>query len=339
MKVTFYLVVGLLLLSSVTKAQTGNSNELLLKLADEVNKKYSDTPVLNEDIHSLLVSKNGILEAEYYYNGFTKDSLNNIKSVTKSIVGLLVGIAIDEGFIKNIEQPVLSFFDDCEAEELFHEKKNIKIRDLLSMQSGIEWNNRALIKDEWWFSDSPHCFVLNNFPMDSEPGTKFSYNSAVSHLLSGIISRSSGISTKDFATKYLFDPLEIKGFYWQTDNAGEYRGNSELYLLPRDMIKIGETLLNEGLYKKNRVVSKSWIAQMTSYQTEGNSLMDYGFHWMLSKDDKPSFFFAGGSGGHHIFVVPSKELVVVTTGHWDNARSTLEIMQAVKLGIIEKLNF
>lgn len=338
MRIIFYSVIGLFLLSPVTKAQTSAGNQLLLKLSDEVNKKYKNTPVLNEDVHSLLVSKNGILEAEYYYNGFTKDSLNNVKSVTKSLIGLLIGVAIDKGFIEDIEQPILPFFDECEKQPLFAEKENVKIKHLLSMQSGIEWNNRALIKDEWWFSDSPHCFVLNNFPMDSQPGTKFSYNSAVSHLLSGIISRSSGISVKEFAEKHLFSPLGIENFYWQTDNAGEYRGNSELYLLPRDMIKIGEMLLNQGVYKGKRVISQDWITEMVSYKAEGNSLMDYGFHWMLSKDDRPSFFFAGGSGGHHIFIVPSKELVVVTTGHWDNARSTLEIMQAAKQGIIEKFS-
>ncbi len=335
MKAVFYTIIYIFLCTSVVKAQSENTARFLINLVDEVDKKYKSTPILKEDIHSLLVSKNDKLITEYYYNGFTKDSLNNVKSVTKSITGLLVGIAVDHGFIKDINQPVLSFFDECVKEDLFVEKGGITIQNLLSMQSGIQWDNRALIKDEWWFNDSPHCFVLNNFHFDSEPGTKFSYNSAVSHLLSGIISRSSGISTKEFAKKYLFDPLDIKNFYWEADNAGEYRGNSELYLLPRDLIKIGEMLLNEGVQKKKKVISNDWVKQMISNRVEGNSLMDYGFHWMLSKDDTPFHFFAGGSGGQHIFVVPSLELVVVTTGHWDNARSTLEIMESIKYGIIK----
>ena len=207
------------------------------------------------------------------------------------------------------------------------------------MQSGIQWNNRARIKDQWWFHEKPNCFFLNHFPMDTStsPGVDFSYNSAVAHLLSGIISRVSGMSTKQFADKYLFKPLGIKNYSWEQDRAGEYRGNSELYLLPKDMLKIGNLLLNNGTYQGKVIISNSWIKSTHEKAYDATSLMNYGYLWMTSKDKFPFFFFAGGSGGHHIFIIPNYDLVIVTTGHWNNARSTREIMAACVERIIKLL--
>ena len=311
----------------------------LSELISNTHAYFSETPVIKADIHSFLIWKDGQIINQYYYNGFTPDSLNNVKSITKSIIGLLIGIAIDQQLIKDVQQPVIGFFEDCEDYSGFSEKKDITIEHLLMMQSGIEWDNRASIKDQWWFNDNPNCFFLNRFPMDTSttPGVSFSYNSATAHLLSGIISRTSGMTTKQFANLYLFNPLEIENYYWEKDRAGEYRGNSELYLLPDDMVKIGNLLLNHGVYNGKSIVSDSWIKRMLEKSYDANPLMDYGYLWMTSKDKKPFFFFSGGSGGHHIFIVPKYNMVIVTTGHWDNARSTREIMTACVEGIIKQL--
>jgi len=327
-------IVFLLPLIACTQ-QKDSSNDLSI-LVKNVHDFFSTTPVIKEDIHSLLVSKNGNVVAQFYYNGFTEDSLNNVKSITKSIIGLLIGIAIEQGIIKDVHQPVIDFFSDCLDHSGFEIKRQITIENLLMMQSGIQWNNRARIKDEWWFHESPNCFFLNHFPMDTIPsGTRFSYNSAAAHLLSGILSRASGMTTKAFADRYLFEPLSIKKYNWEQDQFGEYRGHSELYLLPQDMLKIGELLLTEGKYEGHSIVPPSWIKTTLAKAYDATPLMDYGYLWMTSKNKNPYFFFAGGSGGHHIFIVPSKRLVIVTTGHWNNARSTKEIMEACVERIIK----
>lgn len=244
------------------------------------------------------------------------------------MIGLLVGIAVDKGYIKDINQPMIEFYSECQlVEDQFNDKKTITIQNLLMMQSGIEWNNRALIKDAWWYNENPHCFLLREFPMDTIPGAKFSYNSGVAHLLSGIISRSTGQSTLEFATEHLFQPLNIKDILWDKDQKGEYYGNSELYLKPTDLLLIGEMLLNNGVHENKRIISPEWIKEMQDEAYDANSLMNYGYLWMTSKNKAPYFYFAGGSGGQHLFVVPDKNIVLVTTGHWDNARSTMEIMQ------------
>lgn len=312
-------------------------NERTGKIENLVKEAFLANPTMTNDIHSLIVyEKNNNLYTEYF-NGFSADSLNNLKSITKSMLGLLVGIAMDQGAIKNLQQPVINFFDECElSEKSLADKKNITIEQLLLMQAGIAWNNRALIKDDWWFHESPHCFLLDEFPMDTLPGTKFSYNSAVAHLLSGVLSRATGQSTLSFANENLFEPLQITSVAWGQDRAGEYYGNSELYLKPEDLLKIGQMLLNDGSYNGQQIIAKEWIKKMTGKAQEATALMNYGYLWMTSKDDSPFFYFAGGSGGQHLFIVPEKDLIVITTGHWDNARSTVEIMQ-LAVSVINQL--
>lgn len=317
----------------VCMGQTRPSEHSQLQTIDSI---FTSTPILKDDIHSLLVLKNGELEGEFYYNGFNKDSLNNVKSISKSIIGLLTGIAIKNKLIPSTSTFILPYFEECEPKStLFEDKASIRIENLLQMQSGIEWNNRAPIKDEWWFNDSPHCFLLNEFPMNTAPGTQFSYNTAAAHLLSGLISRAAGISTEEFANTHLFEPLDIIHYYWEKDANGEVRGNSELYLTPQDLLKFGEMLLNGGIYHGLEIVPESWITMMLTKAYDATSLMDYGYLWMTSKNNQsPFFYFAGGSGGQHLFIIPDKNMVVVTTGHWNNARSTLEIMQVVVAELI-----
>ncbi len=308
-----------------------------LGIGSIVNESLRNNPTMAGDIHSILISKNGETIYSNYFNQYTPDSLNNLKSITKSMIGLLIGIAIEEGHIQNIKQPVLDFFGECQSKEnKLEDKKAITIEDLLLMQSGIEWNNRALVKDEWWFNENPHCFLLREFPMDTIPGVKFSYNSGVAHLLSGIISRSTGQSTLEFASEHIFSPLKIKTIRWDQDQKGEYYGNSEMYLKPTDLLKIGQMLSNNGVYKGNQIIPQHWINEMQDKAYNATSFMNYGYLWMASKNESPYYYFAGGSGGQHLFIVPKKNIVLVTTGHWDNARSTMEIMQ-LGVQLIDKL--
>uniref|UniRef100_UPI004048F512 serine hydrolase n=1 Tax=Fulvivirga sp. TaxID=1931237 RepID=UPI004048F512 len=138
------------------ESDRSNSIEALIKSA------LHDNPTMAQDIHSIVISQNGKPIYSQYFNQYTADSLNNLKSVTKSIIGLLVGIAIDEGHIPDINQPMIDYFSDCQLDkDRIEEKKSITIKNLLLMQAGIEWNNRALIKDEWWYNEKPHCFFLN----------------------------------------------------------------------------------------------------------------------------------------------------------------------------------
>uniref|UniRef100_UPI00404A64B5 serine hydrolase domain-containing protein n=1 Tax=Fulvivirga sp. TaxID=1931237 RepID=UPI00404A64B5 len=321
----FLLILSFFFLGSQITAQ-GQKNAEIIELL--INESLKNNPTMAQDIHSIVISQLGEPLYSQYFNQFTADSLNNLKSITKSMIGLLIGIAVEEGYIQDVNQPMINFFSDCQLEEgQYEDKKSITIKNLLQMQSGIEWDNGALIKDQWWFNESPHCFLLREFKMDTIPGAKFSYNSAVAHLLSGIISRSTGKSTLEFAIDHIFEPLNIKAYRWDKDHQGEYYGNSELYLKPTDLLLIGQMLLNNGVHNGKQIVAKHWIKEIQDNAFDANSVMNYGYLWMTSKTKTPYFFFAGGSGGQHLFIAPEKNIVLVTTAHWNNARSTMEIMQ------------
>lgn len=327
MKINLFLIISVSLFSFGVQNLQQESRDFR-NIEALVKSALQDNPTMAQDIHSIVISQNGRPIYSQYFNQYTADSLNNLKSVTKSIIGLLVGIAIDEGHIPDINQPMIDYFSDCQLDkDRTDDKKSITIRNLLLMQAGIEWNNRALIKDEWWYNEKPHCFFLNQFEMDTVPGVKFSYNSAVAHLLSGIISRSTEKSTLQYAVEHIFEPLNIETYRWDRDRQGEYLGNSELYLKPTDLLLIGQMLLNNGIHNNQQLVPQQWIEEMHESAYNANGLMNYGYLWMTSKSKSPYFFFAGGSGGQHLFIAPEKNIVLVTTGHWDNARSTLEIMQ------------
>ncbi len=322
------------LLSACSQESVTAQTEIVEK---RLNEAFSQDSVMAGDIHSLIVYRDHKELYSGYFNGYTADSLNNVKSITKSIIGLLIGIALDQGHIKSLQEPALSYFNECDlTKEAQQEKQDITIEHLLMMQSGIAWNNRALIKDDWWFHYTPHCFLLSEFPMDTLPGREFSYNSAVAHLLSGILSRATGESTLSFARKHLFGPLDIEINSWAQDRSGEYYGNSELSLKPVDLIKIGQMLLHHGQYQGQSILAPKWVAALTEKAYDATPLMDYGYLWMTAKNDVPFFYFAGGSGGQHLFVVPDKDLIVVTTAHWDNARSTVEIMK-LAVSLIKQL--
>ncbi|MEL7123011.1 MAG: hypothetical protein AAFO07_26415, partial [Bacteroidota bacterium] len=155
----YFFSAFLLVNSSCAQSVTNGKTEQIKSLIKEA---FSAKPTMANDIHSLLIYENKTDLYTEYFNGFTADSLNNLKSITKSIVGLLTGIALEQGHIKSLHQPMIDFFEECELEEtVWVEKKNITIENLLLMQAGIAWNNRALIKDDWWFNENPHCFLLS----------------------------------------------------------------------------------------------------------------------------------------------------------------------------------
>ncbi|MER3328743.1 MAG: serine hydrolase, partial [Candidatus Kapaibacterium sp.] len=169
--VNFLFAFSLFFLGSEITAQDQKSAERIEAL---INESIKNNPTMAQDIHSIVISQHGEPLFSQYFNQFTEDSLNNLKSITKSMIGLLIGIAVEEGHIQDVNQPMINFFTECQLDESqYEDKKSITIKNLLQMQSGIEWNNRALIKDEWWFNESPHCFLLREFNMDTIPGAKF----------------------------------------------------------------------------------------------------------------------------------------------------------------------
>ncbi|NCQ19175.1 MAG: serine hydrolase [Ignavibacteria bacterium] len=160
-------------------------------------------------LKSLVVSYNGKIIKEAFYNDGSAVAANDVMSVTKSVVGLLIGIATDKGSIKSIDQPIGDYISSL-VENLSTEKTNIKIRHLLTMSSGFEWEELVYVSGfNNWITSANQVQYLTDKPLTSQAGEVFTYNSAALHLLSVIISRASGMKTLDFAKLYLFDSLGI----------------------------------------------------------------------------------------------------------------------------------
>lgn len=281
---------------------------------EEIQEKAGDI----NTVSSLLIQKKGQLLAEQYYNGMSESQTTNIKSASKSIISLLIGIAIEEDFINSVDQPIRPYFKDYFEANPDSIKENITIKDLLTMRSGLEttsFHNYG----RWVISDNWIKFALDQ-PLEDQPGGEMLYSTGSSHLLSAIITKSSGMSTKAFAQKYLFDPLDIRPGGWDRSPQGYYMGGNNMALRPIDMLKIGQMVLNNGVYEGKRIISEQWLED--TFQTYTRSKFnpyDYGYMWWKKPVGDYKVRFAWGFGGQYIFIIPALDAVVVITSEIENA--------------------
>lgn len=269
-----------------------------------------------QNIRSVLVSEDGKLVIEQYFDTYSSDSLDHQRSGTKSIMASLIGIAIDQGMIKDVEESVSNYLTD--VDDRF---KDITIRHLLSMTSGFDWDEEISV-DEYnaWASSGDQLGFLLRKSIIHTPGSKWNYNSATMHLLSMLLTRASGMSTLAFAEQYLFAPLDIQTVKWERLSGGFYNGGAGLQLRPRDMIKLGELLANDGVYQGKQIISKQFIEAAISHQEpepfESDENTGYGFGWWVGEPMGIRAILARGYAGQIIAVFPDLQLVVAITHNW-----------------------
>lgn len=279
------------------------------------------------NLRSLLVVLNGQVIREGYYGTGGAGIPQDVRSVTKSVIGLLIGIAVDKGYLTSVDQRIGEFFNPHDY-NLTTEKANIKIRDLLTMSSGFEWDELTSVSgyNNWISADNQVRYVLDK-PLVSEPGQRFNYNSGACHLLSVIITQATGMTTENFAFQNLFQPLGIERRSWQTDRQGFYNGGAGLSLTPLEMVKIGQLILNRGEYQRKRIVSARHIVESTRNQIVTNNSMPfstgYGYCLWTGESNNGSYVFANGYGGQFIVMVPHLNMVVVATNQWSGVTGNL----------------
>ncbi len=202
------------------------------------------------NLRSLVVSHNGTIMREAYFHGGGAEVTHDVRSVTKSVTGLLVGIALEKGYIQSIDQPMGDFLHPMYP-NMPQDKATITIRHLLRMSGGFLCNELA-VPSEYnnWVNSANQVQYMLDRPLVAQPGQVFAYNSGALHLLSVIVSQATGRQTKDFAREYLFDPLEIGERNWEVDHQGYNNGAAGLEITPHDMVKIGELVLNRGEYRR-----------------------------------------------------------------------------------------
>lgn len=290
-------------------------------------------------LHSILIIRHGRLAAEEYFQGFPSDYGHNVKSVSKSFLSALVGIALEKGYLKSLDRKVLDYFPELNTADLDPRKQQITLRHLLTMRAGYdtERNNYSQI-----FSTSNWVETILNFPLTYDPGEQFSYNTCQTHLLSAILMRATGMSTREFAERYLFEPLNISIRSWAVDVQGYHFGGNNMYFTARDMAKLGYLYLKRGKVRGRRIVPSDWVKaslknRISSASTSWWGLLNdvnYGYLWWLGELGGYECFLAVGHGGQFVITIPGLDMIVVTTSEpvvgWDTSdqqiRGVLELV-------------
>ena len=286
-------------------------NIIISELDDEFNVIIEDASQIS-NIYGITLSIDGNIIFEHYFNNSSNTSKHNVYSVTKSITSLLVGIAIDKGYIDNVDQGIGEFID-LSSYDNYELLESITIRHLLTMTAGLVWDSGNLSSEmiNLRSSTDPLGLILDR-DLGSNPGSVFNYSDGAAHLISVILNEATGMSAFDFAKEYLFEPLEIEDAEWHTDRLGYNIGGCDLFLSNLDMIKIGQLILDNGVFNDTQIVSENWITQATTNQNAQISTQGYGFYYWLSSYEGYTYISARGWGGQQIYIVPQLNLVITS---------------------------
>lgn len=352
---TLLLFLAFCFFNSSGYAQKQKSNKAFLR--HWPNEVHDSIPSLG----SIIVSQHDSLLIESYFNDCSDTTLFSVKSVTKSVTSLLLGIASDQGKIQSLDQPVLSWFPEFaptsnlpanlwypDLIQLSDSLRNtLNLRHLLTMQTGWFWNDfDPTFHRTFQAASNPSRFCLE-LPFETPPGNEFRYCTGASHLTAAILAKAVNTSLDSFAHQTLFQPLGIEHYRWMTDRSGLKAGGSELYLQSRDMLKLGNLVLNQGKFKNKPIVSPSWIDSSTTKQIELPfwdvlpNANGYGFFWWRRLSGAHQVIIASGFGGQLICIVPDLELVVVTTclvNDSNRGRSELKRLHLLIDKLVTELN-
>jgi len=325
-----------------------------------------------KEVHSMLIFKDGKLVFEEYFPGhkykwdapghhgewvvWDKTMLHDIKSVSKSIVSTCIGIAIDQGFIESVHQSIFDYLP--EYKHLKKDgKEHITIEHLLTMTSGLEW-------DEWgaplssssndivglWFNCEDQIACILERPLVDEPGTSFTYSGGNIIVLGEIIKNATNMNIDEFSMNYLFNPLGVDSTMWSVVfRSGVIEAAGGLEIKPRDMVKVGVTFLNKGVWDGKRIISEEWVENSSKPFRDNHGINipgtdqrknGYAYSWWTkqfsSSGEKIDLFYAGGWGGQNIIVFPEFNTVVVFNG--GNYLTKTRIFKLLENYIIPAIN-
>ena len=288
----------------------GMDSKVLAEAFDEIRRRKIP-------IHSLTIVRNGYLVLDAYFWPFQDNLLHDTASVTKSVTSTLIGVAVGQRGLSGVTQPVTAVLGAPSIANLDSRKERLTVEHLLTMTSGLDCHQRQGEITLTQMRESPNWvrFMLD-LPMVADPGGVYEYCSGGMHLLSGIITKATGVSAFDFAQRTLFAPLGISQAAWPSDAQGISHGWGDLHLQPRDMAKIGYFWLRGGQWENRQLVPADWMrAAVQVHSHPGSSPgTGYGYGLWIYPDRSPPVFEGLGRGGQRISVAPAKNLVVVFTG-------------------------
>lgn len=296
---------------------------------DEFTKELEDS---SKALGSFIVWRKQGVVYEHYFHGATPESWFNIKSITKSMVSAMTGIALEKKLIPDVNTPIVKFFPEYNkhrsvspkghvwyAEGMAYNdsvRKTLTFRHLLTMQPGFDWNDYGQLVFAWIFSSDPVKFALD-LPFSDTPGTKFVYCSPATHLVAAALARAVHTDLSSFAKKNLFDAAGITLKSWDVDPLGRENGASEMFMTAKDMMRFGLLYLNKGRVGNKQIVPQAWVEASTAEQARLDywdilpNANGYGYFWWRRKTNGHQTFFASGACGQLIVVVPDLDMVIV----------------------------
>jgi len=314
-------------------------------------------------VHSVIVMRGKETLAEWYFPGddnargralgrvmFGPDTLHDVRSVTKSVVSLLVGVAVQDGAIKSLDTPVLDYFPEY-ADLQTPERRRVTLRHLLTMTSGLHWD-----EDTYTYADprnseiamdmapDPYRYVLSQ-AFDTAPGAQFKYSGGDVAVMAAVLARATRTPLDVYAEQKLFKPLGIAKVEWHRDGKGVPYAASGLRMTPRDMMRIGQLVQAKGRWNGRQVLPARWVAEATTahaqVQPDPKCGMRYGYFWWLSAgcELEPAQPWAAGvgNGGQRIIVVRDQDLIVVMTAGLYNSRAQRQTANDVVVGALKAL--
>ena len=377
MRNIFYLLLLLISINCNRHFTTTNNIEDGISISSMAKEGINETLINSLDsaitkgvypnIHSLLIAKNNKLVYENYWPGtdqnwrhdvgmiaHSKDSLHDIRSITKSFTSACVGIAIAQGKIKSVSQRIFDFFPEYARQDTGL-KSTITIKHLLTMSSGLLWNEDLPSDDagnsqlQMEQSKDPVGFVLSR-PLGIAPGKVWNYSGGSTQLLAAIIEKASGKTIYAFAKEYLLDPLGITNFTWERFPGKHlYKGYSGLRITSRELLKFGLMYAQNGKSNNRQVIPASWIKESFESQIQRPSTInpgDYGYQFWIYNyivNNKPlRIISAFGNGDQRIFWDKPDNLVVIFTAgnyyKWNNEKNAHAVLKEYILPAIIKKN-
>lgn len=316
------------------------NNSVYAQSSDKIKNILKEANDSIPSLGSVLVWQNSEMVLEEYFNGATSSTDFKVKSVTKSVVSALAGIALDHKLLPDLNTRVFNLFPEYATDftknknigfpELIRDndalKREITLKNLLTMQTGYLWEDSNPLSSRVFNSSSDPVRSTFDLPFETTPGTTFNYCTPASHVMGVVVSKSVGGNLKEFADTALFSKIGVTVTSWSNDPLGRTMGGTELSMKATDMIKFGLLYLNEGKMNGKQVISKLWIQESTSEQVilnEWDVLPEangYGYYWWRRKTNGHQVFVASGYGGQLICVIPDLQMVITTTC-FDNDRN------------------
>jgi len=303
--------------SSTPEAQ-GMDSTLLAEMLAGIKANQSQ-------IHSILVVRNGYMVTEAYFHPYARDTKMHIQSVTKSVIGMLVGKAIGDGYIPSEDEKLVDFYPDRIYQNQGRAKSSIRLKHLLSMSSGLDCQEFSPSGPRMEESSGWVQFMLD-LPMAGSPGKAFEYCNGNAHLLSSILEKSTGMSAREYANQALFQPLGISTvdeLDWGSDPQRITLAGYGLHLRPVDMAKLAFLYLHNGQWDGQQIIPAGWVADSTTEQIQKEDGSGYGYLWTVYPED--GHYAALGLGGQQIHVYPSRNLIVVVTAALESYAEAPEI--------------